>query len=86
MTSDRPYRAALPWEVAMAELNRYRGAQFDPRVVDAFERLVADGTLRRPAERQAVGQGEARERVARIARAVGRRPDGASVAGDSLAS
>jgi hypothetical protein len=86
MTSDRPYRAALSWEVALAELVRFRGAQFDPRAVDAFERLVADGTLRRPTARPEAGRQEARARVARIARAAGGRPDGASVAGDSLAS
>lgn len=36
MTSDRPYRAALSEEVALAELARGRGTQFDPDVVDAF--------------------------------------------------
>jgi len=36
MTSDRPYRAALTHEVAIAELTRGSGSQFDARVVDAF--------------------------------------------------
>jgi putative nucleotidyltransferase with HDIG domain len=36
MTSDRPYRKALPHEVAMIELRRGAGSQFDPAVVDAF--------------------------------------------------
>ena len=36
ITSDRPYRAAMPWEHAAAEITRERGAQFDPDVVDAF--------------------------------------------------
>jgi len=36
MTSDRPYRKALEAEVALAELFRGRGTQWDPRVVDAF--------------------------------------------------
>lgn len=36
MTSDRPYRKALPREVALAELRRHAGTQFDPAVVAAF--------------------------------------------------
>ena len=36
MTSDRPYRRALPVEVAYAELRRHSGTQFDPQVVDAL--------------------------------------------------
>jgi HD-GYP domain-containing protein (c-di-GMP phosphodiesterase class II) len=36
MTSDRAYRKALPHDVAVAELERCSGAQFDPRVVKVF--------------------------------------------------
>ena len=36
MTSDRPYRKALPLEVVVTELTKYAGSQFDPVVVDAF--------------------------------------------------
>ena len=36
MTSDRPYRAALPREVVLAELERMAGAQFDPELTRAF--------------------------------------------------
>src|SRR5216684_245252 len=36
MTSDRPYRKALDAEVALGELLRGRGTQWDPHVVDAF--------------------------------------------------
>jgi putative nucleotidyltransferase with HDIG domain len=36
MTSDRPYRSALPVEVAVDELNRGAGTQFDPAVVEAL--------------------------------------------------
>jgi len=36
MTSDRPYRKALPPEVAWQEVLRHSGTQFDPRVVQAF--------------------------------------------------
>jgi HD-GYP domain-containing protein (c-di-GMP phosphodiesterase class II) len=39
MTSSRPYREALPEEEALTELRRAAGAQFDPRVVAAFEQL-----------------------------------------------
>jgi HD-GYP domain-containing protein (c-di-GMP phosphodiesterase class II) len=36
MTSDRPYRKALPHEIALAELKRCAGRQFDPQVIEAF--------------------------------------------------
>ena len=36
MTSDRSYRKALPLAVAIEELERTRGTQFDPTVVDAL--------------------------------------------------
>ena len=36
MTSDRPYRAALPEDEARAELRRYAGTQFCPRTVAAL--------------------------------------------------
>ena len=36
MTSDRAYRKALPHDVAIAELERCAGAQFDPRLVEVF--------------------------------------------------
>jgi HD-GYP domain-containing protein (c-di-GMP phosphodiesterase class II) len=36
MTADRPYRAALPREVALRRLRRAAGSQFDPTVVRAF--------------------------------------------------
>ena len=36
MTSDRPYRKALPRDVALEELRRCSGTQFDPAVVDAL--------------------------------------------------
>jgi putative nucleotidyltransferase with HDIG domain len=37
MTSDRVYRAALPVDVAFAELGKGRGTQFDPQIVDVFQ-------------------------------------------------
>jgi HD-GYP domain-containing protein (c-di-GMP phosphodiesterase class II) len=36
MTSDRPYRRGLPIEVALAELDKYKGSRYDPQVVEAF--------------------------------------------------
>jgi diguanylate cyclase (GGDEF)-like protein len=36
MTSDRPYRPAVPRARALEELRRAAGSQFDPRVVEAF--------------------------------------------------
>jgi putative nucleotidyltransferase with HDIG domain len=41
MTSDRPYRDGLPLDAAVAELRRFSGSQFDPKVVDACLRLMA---------------------------------------------
>lgn len=35
MSSERSYRPAMPWEMAMAELQRSAGACFDPQVVNA---------------------------------------------------
>jgi len=36
MTSNRPYRKALPHAVAVAELKQYCGKQYDPQCVDVF--------------------------------------------------
>jgi GAF domain-containing protein len=41
MTCDRPYRAGMPAEEALAELRSGAGSQFDPAVVDAFCEAVA---------------------------------------------
>ncbi len=39
MTSARPYRKALSVQVAVDELHRHAGAQFDPAIVEAFLQL-----------------------------------------------
>ncbi|GLI36546.1 response regulator [Geobacter hydrogenophilus] len=36
MTSNRPYRKALPFESVTSEVKRCRGTQFDPEIVDIF--------------------------------------------------
>ena len=41
MTLGRPYRDAIPEEEALAEIRRCAGSQFDPRVVDTLESVVA---------------------------------------------
>jgi len=45
MTSDRPYRRALPVNEALDELLAQAGRQFDPRVVDAFVRVLPTLTV-----------------------------------------
>ena len=45
MTSDRPYRKAMSDEIACAEIERGRGGQFDPVVVDAFLRIKKSGSV-----------------------------------------
>jgi putative nucleotidyltransferase with HDIG domain len=40
MTSDRPYRKALPLERVIEEVAEFSGTQFDPAVADAFIRLA----------------------------------------------
>jgi HD-GYP domain-containing protein (c-di-GMP phosphodiesterase class II) len=49
MTSDRPYRAAISEEEAIEELRRCAGTQFDPRVVEAFLRVLGQTTRTHPA-------------------------------------
>jgi HD-GYP domain-containing protein (c-di-GMP phosphodiesterase class II) len=45
MTTDRPYRAALPEKEAIRRLKLSAGTQFDSAVVGAFVRLHGDGRL-----------------------------------------
>ncbi len=42
MTSDRPYRKAIPFDQACQEIADGAGSQFDPMVVDAFTTIVPD--------------------------------------------
>jgi HD-GYP domain-containing protein (c-di-GMP phosphodiesterase class II) len=43
MTTDRPYRGAMPREAAVAELEANTGSQFDPRIVAALVKVVEQG-------------------------------------------
>ena len=45
MTSDRPYRKALPAEVAIQELIDHSGTQFDSEVAKAFVDLFQEGKI-----------------------------------------
>jgi putative nucleotidyltransferase with HDIG domain len=42
MVTDRPYRAGKPLWQAVEELEKCAGTQFDPTVVEAFKRVLAD--------------------------------------------
>ena len=43
MTSDRAYRKALPRELVIAELERCKGKQFDPKITDVFIEMLRTG-------------------------------------------
>ena len=42
MTTDRPYRQALPEEAAITEILRFRGTQFCPELADAFAKMMRE--------------------------------------------
>jgi putative nucleotidyltransferase with HDIG domain len=67
LTSDRPYRARMTNEAAIAILLERRGTMYDPAIVDAFvaahERLMPAETPMHPAA-QAIGGARSRERGA----------------------
>jgi HD-GYP domain-containing protein (c-di-GMP phosphodiesterase class II) len=49
MTSDRAYRKALPHEVAIGELERCAGSQFDDRLVEVFTHRLEEHRKREQA-------------------------------------
>jgi HD-GYP domain-containing protein (c-di-GMP phosphodiesterase class II) len=62
MTSDRPYRKALPLDLAVNELSENAGTQFDPAIVETFIGIIQDGvffnsrfTAAPPAREEVVG-------------------------------
>ena len=59
MTTDRPYRKALTFEVVVTELQKYRGTQFDPKLVDC---TVSSVSVRRLAATQAPPESDATNR------------------------
>ena len=73
MTTDRPYRRAMQWEAASAEIVGQAGSQFDPRVVEAFEatepelrrisRSARRGLIRRARRPGGAARGRAAPRV-----------------------
>ncbi len=48
MTTDRPYRKGLSLEQAVYELNKHKGTQFDPDLVDIFVNIIDQGVLSTP--------------------------------------
>jgi HD-GYP domain-containing protein (c-di-GMP phosphodiesterase class II) len=42
MTSDRAYRRALPHDIAVAEIERCSGTQFDPELAELFMHILED--------------------------------------------
>lgn len=45
LTSDRPYRRKVGMEKALQEIREHTGTQFDPSVVQAFERFIENDSL-----------------------------------------
>jgi len=45
MTSDRPYRPALSVEIAVQELEKGSGKQFDPSITDVFIQLIRNNEI-----------------------------------------
>jgi hypothetical protein len=61
MTSNRPYRRALSNEIAISEIERNSGVQFDPQVVEAFMRFMAEpqtASVSHPASSASRGSGD----------------------------
>lgn len=55
MTSDRPYRPALSYQAAVAELEAGRGTQFDPVIVDTFLAILEEEPTFKPIKAKARG-------------------------------
>jgi putative nucleotidyltransferase with HDIG domain len=57
MTSDRPYRNALPLEVALGEIEKQVGTQFCPKVVAGLSSALKRGTFTSIFSRREAGAG-----------------------------
>ncbi len=63
MTTDRPYRKKLPIEAVVSELQKYRGTQFDPKLVDiaissmAVRRVMSELQSSQPVDEPKVIEG-----------------------------
>ncbi len=57
MTTDRPYRAAIPIEPAWEEIVRNSGSQFDPAIVEVFGTMVEQELLPRASGMVAFSEG-----------------------------
>jgi putative nucleotidyltransferase with HDIG domain len=69
MTTDRPYRSALPYEAVVRELMEYAGSQFDPTVVELFARSDTIRSLvdtSRASSVDSLGRAPARGRLAAV--------------------
>jgi putative nucleotidyltransferase with HDIG domain len=47
LTSDRPYRDGMPFQIAIEMIREASGTQFDPKVVDAFLKLLEEESVER---------------------------------------
>jgi putative nucleotidyltransferase with HDIG domain len=74
MTTTRPYRRAMPQSVAIAELCKCAGTQFDPRVVDALVAATDTAPAARGRAYRALGESPIRRRAASQALTVGPPP------------
>ncbi|MCU0237721.1 MAG: response regulator [Acidobacteria bacterium] len=59
MTSDRPYKKALAFDTAAAELLKYSGQQFDPAIISVFAKTSLDFWI---AEKASIEENIRRER------------------------
>ena len=48
MTTDRPYQKGMDFEAAVARVNELKGAAFDERIVESFNRAYRAGEFRDP--------------------------------------
>lgn len=53
MTQDRPYRRAMTNEMAIAEIERNVGSQFDPKIAKIFLKKIAEYQNDKPPEKEA---------------------------------